>query len=97
MMLCDVKPMHCKAVFNSMEAHYAGSTIRQTYITIGTMFKAALINDMIITHPLEGVIEPLFRANIKFRKIVLPRCGHSPFKEEEVCESFYDLLKYIVL
>ena len=48
-------------------------------------------------HPLEGVIEPLFRANIKFRKIVLPRCGHSPFKEEEVCESFYDLLKYIVL
>lgn len=55
MMLCDVKPMHCKAVFNSMEAHYAGSTIRQTYITIGTMFKAALINDMIIKHPLEGV------------------------------------------
>lgn len=48
-------------------------------------------------HPLEGVIEPLFRANIKFRKIVLPRCGHSPFKEEEVCESFYDLLKSIVL
>ena len=55
MMLCDVKPMHCKAVFNNMEAHYAGSTIRQTYITIGTMFKAALINDMIIKHPLEGV------------------------------------------
>ena len=55
MMLCDVKPMHCKAVFNSMEAHYAGSTIRQTYITIGTMFKAALINDMIIKHPLEVV------------------------------------------
>ena len=55
MMLCDVKPMHCKAVFNSMEAHYAGSTIRQTYITIGTMFKATLINDMIIKHPLEGV------------------------------------------
>ena len=32
MQLADVKPMHCKMVFNQMEASYAGSTIPQTYI-----------------------------------------------------------------
>ena len=37
MRLCDVKPMHCKIVLNRMEATYAGSTIRQTYIAMGTI------------------------------------------------------------
>ena len=55
MKLCDVKPMHCKAVLNRMEAVYAGSTIRQTYITMGTMFRAAVMNDMLIKHPMDGV------------------------------------------
>lgn len=35
MRLTDVKPMHCKMVFNRMEASYAGSTIRQTYNCYG--------------------------------------------------------------
>ena len=51
----DVKPMHCKMVFNRMEASYAGSTIRQTYIAMGTMFRAAVMNDMIQKHPMDGV------------------------------------------
>ena len=55
MLLSDVKPMHCKTVLNSMTASYAGSTIRQTYITMGTMFKAAKENGLIDTHPLDGV------------------------------------------
>lgn len=55
MRLCDVKPMHCKAVLNRMEALYAGSTIRQAYITMGTMFRAAVMNDMLIKHPMDGV------------------------------------------
>ena len=55
MKLCDVKPMHCKAVLNRMEAVYAGSTIRQTYITMGTVFRAAVMNDMLIKHPMDGV------------------------------------------
>lgn len=55
MLLTDVKPMHCKTVLNSMTASYAGSTIRQTYITMGTMFKAAKENGLIDTHPLDGV------------------------------------------
>ena len=47
MLLSDVKPMHCKKVLLSMDADYAGSTIRQTYITMGTLFKAAKMNDLI--------------------------------------------------
>ena len=41
MCIADVKPMHCKAVLNRMETTYAGSTIRQAYITMGTMLKSA--------------------------------------------------------
>ena len=55
MRLTDVKPMHCKMVFNRMEASYAGSTIRQTYIAMGTMFRAAVMNDLIYKHPMDGV------------------------------------------
>ena len=55
MMLTDVKPMHCKMVLNRMDEKYAGSTIRQCYITMGTLFKAAKMNDMISKHPLDGV------------------------------------------
>ena len=54
-MLTEVKPMHCKMVLNRMEPHYAGSTIRQAYITMGTMLKAAKMNDMIPRHPMDGV------------------------------------------
>lgn len=50
MLLSDVKPMHCKKVLLSMDADYAGSTIRQTYITMGTLFKAAKMNDLIAKH-----------------------------------------------
>lgn len=53
--LTDVKPLHCKMVLNEMEADYAGSTIRQTYITMGTMLKSALMNDLIVKHPMNGV------------------------------------------
>ena len=55
MLLSNVKPMHCKVVLNRMEADYAGSTIRQAFITMGTMFKSALMNDLIIKHPMNGV------------------------------------------
>ena len=55
MRLTDVKPMHCKMVFNRMEASYASSTIRQTYTATGTMFRAAVMNDMIQKHPMDGV------------------------------------------
>lgn len=55
MRITAVKPMHCKAVLNRMESTYAGSTIRQAYITMGTMLKSAVMNDMIAKHPMNGV------------------------------------------
>ena len=55
MCIGDVKPMHCKAVLNRMETAYAGSTIRQTYIAMGTFFKSAVMNDIIGKHPMNGV------------------------------------------
>ena len=53
--LSDVRPMHCKAVLTRMDKDYAGSTIRQTYIAMGTMFKSALMNGLIAKHPMDGV------------------------------------------
>ena len=55
MLIANVKPMHCKKVFIQMDSDYAGSTIRQTFITMGTMFKAAKMNDLIAKHPMDGV------------------------------------------
>lgn len=51
----EVKPMHCKIIFNRMSEEYAGSTIRQTYITMGIMFRDAVNNGVIIKHPMDGV------------------------------------------
>ena len=53
--LSDVKPLHCKMVLNTMDMDYAGSTIRQAYITMGTLLKSALMNDLIAKHPMNGV------------------------------------------
>ena len=67
--LADVKPMHCKKVFIEMDADYSGSTIRQAYITMGTMLKASKMNDLISKHPMDGVrfTKPVRAANdIKF-------------------------------
>ena len=55
MRISQIKPMHCKAVLNQMMAAYAGATIRQTYITLGTMFRSAVMNDIIEKHPMDGV------------------------------------------
>ena len=38
-----------------MEPVYAGSTIRQAYICMGTLFRAAVMNDIIAKHPMDGV------------------------------------------
>lgn len=69
MKLKAVKPMHCKRILTDMDADYAGSTIRQTYICMGTMLKAALMNGLIDRHPMDGVryTKPVRASNdIKF-------------------------------
>ena len=65
MKMSDVKPMHCKVILNRMESSYAGSTIRQTYIAMGTMFRSAVMNDIIHKHPMDGVRynKPVHAAN----------------------------------
>lgn len=55
MKLKSVRPMHCKRILTDMDADYAGSTIRQTYICMGTLLKAALMNGLIDKHPMDGV------------------------------------------
>lgn len=55
MRIRDVKALHCRKILADMEADYAGSTIRQTYIMMGTMFKSAKMNDVIVKHPMDGV------------------------------------------
>lgn len=55
MLLQDVKPMDCQMILNVMESDYAGSTIRQTYMTMGTFFKSAKDNGFIDRHPMDGV------------------------------------------
>lgn len=55
MQLVDVKPLHCKNILNQMEKDYAGSTIRQTYITMGSMLHSALMNSLISKHPMDSV------------------------------------------
>ena len=55
MKLKNVKPMHCTKILNSMDDKYAGSTIYQAYITLGTIFKSAKLNGKIKVHPLDGV------------------------------------------
>lgn len=55
MLISNVKPMHCKKVLLDMDANYAGSTIRQAYITMGTVLKSAVMNDIIVKHPMQGV------------------------------------------
>ena len=72
MKLAEVKPLYCKMVLNQMDKDYAGSTIRQTYIAMGTMFKSALMNDLIAKHPMNGVryTKPIRAVNdIKFLTI----------------------------
>ena len=68
----EVKPFHCKKVLIDMEDDYASSTIRQTYVAMGTLFKSALMNGLINKHPMDGVTlqsGPIRRNDIKFLTI----------------------------
>ena len=56
MLLSNVKPLHCQKVLNDMNENYAGSTIRQAFIAMGTMFKSDLMNDLISKHPMWMVL-----------------------------------------
>lgn len=72
MCISDVKPMHCKVILNRMEAEYAGGTIHQAYIFLGSMLRSAVRNEIISKHPMDGVryTKPVRAVNnIKFLTI----------------------------
>lgn len=58
MQMCDVKAMHCQKLLNRMKKDYTVSTMYQTYICMGSMFRSACENDVIGRHPLDGVTMP---------------------------------------
>ncbi|MCR4830721.1 MAG: site-specific integrase [Pseudobutyrivibrio sp.] len=58
MRMCDVKAMHCQKLLNRMKKDYTVSTMYQTYICMGSMFRSACVNDVIGRHPLDGVMMP---------------------------------------
>ncbi|MBQ4312771.1 MAG: site-specific integrase, partial [Clostridia bacterium] len=94
MCISDVKPMHCKLILNSMMEKYAGSTIRQTYIAMGTMFRAAVMNDVITKHPMDGV---------RYTKPVRPASDHRVLTIEEqqkfleVAKSSHNYYQYALI
>lgn len=47
-------------------------------------------------HPPEGLWEPLTEAGIPFAGHLLPKCGHSPWKERNAREPFFRLLQDII-
>lgn len=55
MRIQEVRPMHCLKVLNDMNLGYKGSTVKQTYMAMGTMFRSALMNGIIQKHPMDGV------------------------------------------
>lgn len=54
--LSDVKRLSCKMVLNKADADYAGLTIGQRYITMGTMLKSVLMNDLVAKRPMNGAV-----------------------------------------
>ena len=56
-MINDVKPMHCQMVLNRMTDDYAGSTIRQTLLTLYNMFQSAFENGIISSNPVTKTVK----------------------------------------
>lgn len=83
MCISDVKPMHCKKVLNDMMDAYAGSTIKQTYIAMGTMFRSAVTNEVISKHPMD---------NVRYTKPVKPASNHRVLTIEEE-QKFLEVAK----
>mgnify|MGYP001782365742 FL=1 len=66
----DVRPFHCKKVLLDMEEDYSPSTVVQTYIAMGTLFKAARENGVINKHPMDGVKCPTARKSMSDIKVL---------------------------
>ena len=66
----EVRAFHCKKVLLDMEEDYSPSTVVQTYIAMGTFFKAAHVNGVIDKHPMDGVKCPTARKSMSDIKVL---------------------------
>ncbi len=48
-------------------------------------------------HPVAGVKEPLSRVIGQFRFIELEKCGHEPWRERDASETFFRVLKDVIM
>lgn len=70
MVLSDVKPMHCQLVLDKMVKDYRQSTIEQTRITLGVLFRSALDNDIILSHPLKDNVRSISKKESKKMRVL---------------------------
>lgn len=71
MVLSDVKPMHCQLVLDKMVKDYRQSTVEQTRITLGVLFRSAVDNEIISSHPLKDNVRSISKKESKKRCIPL--------------------------
>ena len=91
----EVRKFHCKQVLLDMEAdEYSPSTIVQTYIAMGTLFKAARENGVIDKHPMDGLKCPTARKCMSDIK-VLTLEEQTKFLETAKRSRYYD--QYVFL
>ena len=90
----DVRPFHCKKVLLDMEEGYSPSTVVQTYITMGTLFKAARENGVIGKHPMDGVKCPTARKSMSDIKVLTVE---EQTKFLEVAKRSHNYDQYVLL
>ena len=92
----DVLPVHCLKILNDMDvsSKYQVSTIQQTYIAMGTMFRAAVNNRVIPKHPMDG-INYSFPAKAKDDIKVMTIDEHRKFLE--VAENSHNYRQYALI
>ena len=91
-----IKSRHCQEVLAKMVPKYAGSTIIQTYETLGTILKVAKMNDLIDKHPFDGIKKPMqarTKKKIRFLSIEEEKSFFTYAQNSIYCPFFLFLVK----
>lgn len=93
MLITDVKPLHCQKVLNNMVENYKGSTIYQTLVTMGVMFKSAEENNIVNKTPMTRAVKNPKPIENKIRFLTL----EEQRKFLEAAEGTCNYAQYVVL
>jgi pimeloyl-ACP methyl ester carboxylesterase len=52
-----------------------------------------IIHGEVDPHPIDGVLNPLQQLHLRFKKIMLQECGHTPWIERNAKDKFFDVLR----